>query len=227
MGFVHSATIVCTPPETSLPGVKKSKAKQDTGLGIMKIKEHNQILVSAGLWRTGVVTMLPLRGAMLAAGLLFALLASAAGKTTKYQLHDPVPVVANKVSRFRLLAPSISLPLVLQVGPLSNPTEIYQYYSLPFCAPASLKRESHDVGQYLAGDRRVNTPYDVRFKVSEEWRELCNVELSNEDVQRLIEAIDEVRSTSAGAGCASSMACFAGVLLRIFHGRSTHVGFCW
>jgi len=82
----------------------------------------------------------------------------------------------------------------LQVGPLANPTEIYQYYSLPFCAPQSLKREKHDVGQYLAGDRRVNTPYDVRFKVSEEWRELCNVDLSNDDVQRLIEAIDEVRA---------------------------------
>lgn len=51
-----------------------------------------------------------------------------------------------------------------QVGPFSNPTETYPYYSLPFCPPAEVQHQSHELGELLSGDRKVNTPYDIRFR---------------------------------------------------------------
>jgi hypothetical protein len=51
------------------------------------------------------------------------------------------------------------------VGPFTNPSETYQYYSLPFCAPgADTASVRHDLGEHLSGDRKVLTPYDIRFR---------------------------------------------------------------
>ena len=51
------------------------------------------------------------------------------------------------------------------------------------------------MGEYLAGDRRVNSPYDIRYLISEEWRELCTVSLTADSVATLVNAIEEVRAT--------------------------------
>ena len=51
-----------------------------------------------------------------------------------------------------------------QVGPYTNPSETYPFYSLPFCRPESVERESQELGDVLAGDRRVNTLYKIQFK---------------------------------------------------------------
>ena len=48
------------------------------------------------------------------------------------------------------------------------------------------------MGEYLAGDRRVNSPYDIRYMIAEEWRELCTVSLTSESVQTLVDAIENV-----------------------------------
>ena len=51
-----------------------------------------------------------------------------------------------------------------QVGPYTNPSETYRYYSLPFCKPVEVTGENSVLGDALAGDRRVNTMYNVKFK---------------------------------------------------------------
>jgi hypothetical protein len=45
-----------------------------------------------------------------------------------------------------------------QVGPFNNPSETYQYYSLPFCKEGTggkSRRQRHDLGEILVGDRKV------------------------------------------------------------------------
>jgi Endomembrane protein 70 len=54
--------------------------------------------------------------------------------------------------------------LGVQVGPYTNPSETYRYYSLPYCPPVNMKGQSQELGDVLSGDRRVNTPYNLRFK---------------------------------------------------------------
>lgn len=58
--------------------------------------------------------------AMAIAAVTLALLSvcvSAGKGSQKYKVHEDVPLFANKV------------------GPFNNPSETYQYYSLPFCKP--------------------------------------------------------------------------------------------
>ena len=54
-----------------------------------------------------------------------------------YKPHEPVVVIANKV------------------GPFNNPSETYQYFSLPFCRSAGKQKKHHDFGESLMGDRKV------------------------------------------------------------------------
>lgn len=56
------------------------------------------------------------------------------------------------------------------------------------------------MGEYLSGDRRVNTPYDIRYRVAEEWRELCSVDLTAAQVDELIVAIEQVSRRTANTG---------------------------
>ena len=77
------------------------------------------------------------------------------------------------------------------VGPFANPTETYPYYSLPFCEPDVLEHQSHSLGELLAGDRKVRTHYDVRFRVPVKWRELCKKTLDRDDIDKFAKAIEE------------------------------------
>ncbi|KAA0149767.1 hypothetical protein FNF27_06824 [Cafeteria roenbergensis] len=90
-----------------------------------------------------------------------------------FALHDRVPLVANKV------------------GPYTNPSETYSYYSLPFCAPDEVAHQGHNLGEYLSGDRKVLTPYDLRFRTNVDWAALCDAELDQAQVQQLANAIEE------------------------------------
>ena len=87
-----------------------------------------------------------------------------------YNKGDHIPVVANKV------------------GPYANPSETYNYYRLGYCRPESLTGKNHKLGQLLLGDRKVNTPYDIKFLEDVAWRELCQQELSQRDVEMFQEA---------------------------------------
>ena len=54
-----------------------------------------------------------------------------------YRPHEPLTAIANKV------------------GPFNNPSETYQYFSLPFCRSAGKSKKHHDFGESLVGDRKV------------------------------------------------------------------------
>ena len=68
------------------------------------------------------------------------------------------------------------------VGPVANPSETYPFYVLPFCAPKDFIAQSVDLGESLSGDRRVNTPFEFRFMQDQDEVELCEKELTEEDI---------------------------------------------
>jgi hypothetical protein len=51
----------------------------------------------------------------------------------------------------------------VQVGPFANPNEVYNFYSLPYCAPAELEFRREDLGALMKGDRATKTLYLLRF----------------------------------------------------------------
>ena len=56
------------------------------------------------------------------------------------------------------------LPLYAnKVGPFANPSETYEYYTLPFCKPAEDERKGLDLGEAIGGDRLVKTTFKIQF----------------------------------------------------------------
>lgn len=108
---------------------------------------------------------------MAAAVAALALASAEDAEDHRFEEHQEVPLVANKV------------------GPYSNPHETYPYYSLPFCPPKEIKSETHELGELLSGDRKVNTPYELLFRTNEEWRPLCTITLTPADVAKFEEAV--------------------------------------
>ena len=51
----------------------------------------------------------------------------------------------------------------VQVGPFANPNEVYNFYSLPYCAPSELEFRREDLGALMKGDRATKTLYQLRF----------------------------------------------------------------
>ena len=51
-----------------------------------------------------------------------------------------------------------------QVGPFANPSEVYQYFTLPFCAPEEIEIKGEALGEVLKGDRPSKTSYDIKFR---------------------------------------------------------------
>jgi len=86
----------------------------------------------------------------------------------KFQTHERIPVIVNKV------------------GPFNNPSETYQYYSLPYCKEGRggvSRRQRHGLGELLVGDRKVVSPYEINYLDTFTWRSLCKVALTEEDVR--------------------------------------------
>lgn len=88
-----------------------------------------------------------------------------------YQMHDNVPVYGNRI------------------GPFHNPSEIYEYYDLPFCRPSELKFKPEGLGEVLGGDRIVGTLYNVTFGVDKERETLCTKTLTAEDLKMFRRAV--------------------------------------
>jgi len=88
-----------------------------------------------------------------------------------YAPHEPLQVIANKV------------------GPFNNPSETYEYYSLPFCSRSKKKRRE-DFGERLVGDRKVISPYEVTFLDNVPWRLLCEQSFSQSELQMFTKAIE-------------------------------------
>jgi len=96
-----------------------------------------------------------------------------AAQSTKYKKGDAVPLFANKV------------------GPFANPSEQYEYYTLPFCAPKEEFRKSQHLGEVLAGDRMMKTLFALPFEHSFESKKLCSYTLKPKDIEVFQRAIDE------------------------------------
>ncbi len=52
---------------------------------------------------------------------------------------------------------------VNKIGPYSNPSESYEYYSLPFCPPEEVHHKHASIGEDFTGDHKMNARYDIRF----------------------------------------------------------------
>merc|ERR1719478_1349986 len=78
-----------------------------------------------------------------------------------------------------------------KVGPYGNPSEQYEYYTLPFCAPKEEERKPHHLGEILVGDRMMKTLYVLPFLISFEKRTLCSYTLKSKEIEMFQKAIDE------------------------------------
>eukprot|EP00939_MAST-03C_sp_MAST-3C-sp1_P001847 g1847.t1 len=90
----------------------------------------------------------------------------------KYNIHDSVDFSVNKV------------------GPYNNPTETYYFYSLPFCQPKDLELQRHEFGESLAGDRKHNSVYDIKFLENIDNKDLCTLRLGKDQIMDFYRAVD-------------------------------------
>lgn len=88
-----------------------------------------------------------------------------------YNVGDQVPLFGNKV------------------GPLSNPSETYEYFDLPFCPPDQLIRKKESLGEVLSGDRLTNTRYNIKFQENKTVEILCRRTLGRDEVIKFRDAI--------------------------------------
>lgn len=81
---------------------------------------------------------------------------------------------------------------VNKIGPYSNPSETYEYYSLPFCPPLKVEHKHSSLGEDFSGDHKYTARYDVRFKVPIQFTSLCTLHLSPKEVEQFKMAIDRL-----------------------------------
>jgi hypothetical protein len=67
------------------------------------------------------------------------------GAGRHYEIQEEVPFFVNKI------------------GPFSNPSESYEFYTLPFCTPPTVEHKHSTIGEDFTGDHKVSTLYDIRF----------------------------------------------------------------
>ena len=58
---------------------------------------------------------------------------------TDYEVNTEIPLYANKI------------------GPYNNPSEQYEYFTIPICEPSEEERKWHNLGEAIGGDRLVKT----------------------------------------------------------------------
>ena len=89
-----------------------------------------------------------------------------------YQQHDPVKLFVTKLTSTKTQAP-------------------YDYYSLPYCKPASLDLQKENLGQVISGDRIEASTYKLETKVPKACEVACVVKLNKAGSTSFIRAIDE------------------------------------
>jgi hypothetical protein len=102
-------------------------------------------------------------------------LAVSAQDAHQYKEGDLLPLWANKV------------------GPFANPSETYEYYTLPFCKPAEEVRKSLDLGGAIGGDRLMQTTFEIHFKTDREKDAVCSSPptLERDQLKMFHKAVDE------------------------------------
>ncbi|GJN08526.1 hypothetical protein PR202_ga26459 [Eleusine coracana subsp. coracana] len=98
--------------------------------------------------------------------------------------------VAADGSDHRYKAGGEAVPLYAnKVGPFHNPSETYRYFDLPFCSPEKVKEKSEALGEVLNGDRLVDAPYKLDFRVDHDSKSVCSQKLTKEDVVKFRNAV--------------------------------------
>ena len=77
----------------------------------------------------------------------------------------------------------------LRICVLLGRSVTYQFFSLPFCTPKEKQYKIEGLGEVLEGDRLVNTPYSIKFRVDKENDVLCSIELNQKDLQKFRTAV--------------------------------------
>eukprot|EP01097_Dermamoeba_algensis_P006886 TRINITY_DN42_c0_g1_i2.p1 TRINITY_DN42_c0_g1~~TRINITY_DN42_c0_g1_i2.p1 ORF type:complete len:588 (-),score=97.88 TRINITY_DN42_c0_g1_i2:153-1916(-) len=96
------------------------------------------------------------------------------GKDHRYSDGNEVPLYVNKI------------------GPYSNPSETYNYYSLPFCSPRDTSAQRKvSFGEALEGAAISSSLYKLPFKVQIPFKELCSVSLNKTLIDKFKKAIEE------------------------------------
>ncbi|XP_069044171.1 transmembrane 9 superfamily member 1 [Lepisosteus oculatus] len=117
---------------------------------------------------------LRLAGGGLWACLLSCWLLPSGGGAATYKQGDPVTLYVNKV------------------GPYHNPQETYHYYTLPVCRPKEVRHKALSLGEVLDGDRMAESLYEIRFRENAERKALCELTLTEKEVEQLKEAVEEL-----------------------------------
>lgn len=82
--------------------------------------------------------------------------------------------------------------LVNTIGPFNNFAEVYPYYSLPFCKPATTQKGGVALGEAMSGDYHKETSmFDIRYGVEAQWQSMCKKHLNTTEVEKFIAAIDK------------------------------------
>ncbi|XP_019745569.1 transmembrane 9 superfamily member 1 [Hippocampus comes] len=81
---------------------------------------------------------------------------------------------------------------VNKVGPYHNPQETYHFYTLPVCRPDKVHHKSLSLGEVLDGDRMAESLYQISFRENVQKKTLCQLTLSDNQVDQLREAIEEL-----------------------------------
>jgi len=80
------------------------------------------------------------------------------------------------------------------VGPYHNPQETYPYYQLPFCKPKmgiETRKRPSGIGEILEGNELRNSGFKLHFAYDVDREDVCNQELTKEDVKQFELAVDQ------------------------------------
>mmetsp|Transcript_13838 Transcript_13838/g.29854 ORF Transcript_13838/g.29854 Transcript_13838/m.29854 type:complete len:608 (+) Transcript_13838:164-1987(+) len=79
-----------------------------------------------------------------------------------------------------------------KVGPFTNPSETYEYTSLPFCQPKEgVKWKTLQLGEVVDANRMASTPYLLNFKADRKDELVCEKALTNDELAKFREAVQE------------------------------------
>ncbi|CAM9230737.1 unnamed protein product [Phaeothamnion confervicola] len=112
----------------------------------------------------------------------------------RISLATTLLVAAPRASQAKRYSPTEKVPVIAnKVGPFNNPTETYQYFSLPFCREdGDLQPQKQRLRETLAGDRKVEaTLYDVNFGVDVVWGRVCKRTLQPAELHAFVDAIED------------------------------------
>eukprot|EP00163_Fabomonas_tropica_P031290 TRINITY_DN738_c0_g1_i2.p1 TRINITY_DN738_c0_g1~~TRINITY_DN738_c0_g1_i2.p1 ORF type:complete len:642 (-),score=157.54 TRINITY_DN738_c0_g1_i2:148-1926(-) len=92
--------------------------------------------------------------------------------THTYELHEEIPLWANKI------------------GPFHNPQETYQFYTLPFCQPKEDEvHPPHGIGEVLEGNELHKSLISIQFLDKVDNKEYCKIPVTDRTAKIFQEAV--------------------------------------